>query len=213
MDIEHVWITAQPSLREHIGFNIYDIWVQRMEALQFGEDFIVFSVPNKHFADYVDKNIWPKVSEVLLALTGVKFKFLHQEKADELVVAPTTTTIQEPREIKGILADKTFDSFVVGACNQFAHAASLAVAESPGDNQYNPLFIYGPTGLGKTHLLHAIANQVVQIHPNIHPLYLTTEVFMNDMIENIRFKTMSSFKETDYLKSQLTNQNKTIKEL
>jgi chromosomal replication initiator protein len=195
MNIEEIWITAQPSLREHIGLNIYDIWIERMEATHFGEDSIHFLVPNKHFAEYVEKNIWPKITEILLALTGQHIQFVSIDKSSAIESIKPLNKMQVTRVIEGIPPKKTFDNFVVGVCNQFAHAASLAVADSPGDNQYNPLFIYGSTGLGKTHLLYAIANKVAQYHPNVHPLYLTAELFMNDMIENIRFKTMSSFKQ------------------
>jgi chromosomal replication initiator protein len=194
MNVEQIWLSAQPTLREHIGFNIYDIWVHRMEPKDFGEDYILFIVPNKYFGDYVEKNIWPKIAEVLLALTGTLFTYKFAENSQtESTISPEIP--KEVRIIEGIPQNKIFDNFVVGACNQFAHAAALAVAESPGDNQYNPLFIYGSTGLGKTHLLYAIANQIAKTNPNIQPLYLTAEIFMNDMIENIRFKTMSSFKQ------------------
>ena len=86
----------------------------------------------------------------------------------------------------------TFDNFVVGSSNQFAHAASLAVANQPG-NAYNPLFIYGGVGLGKTHLLHAIAAQISQKAPNLILEYLSAETFINDLINSIRYEKMPAF--------------------
>ena len=93
----------------------------------------------------------------------------------------------------GISPEKQFKNFVVGKCNEFAHAASLAVAESPGDHLYNPLFIYGSTGLGKTHLLHAIANLVYDENPDTQILYVTSEQFINEYIYAIRHKQFSEF--------------------
>lgn len=95
----------------------------------------------------------------------------------------------------GVHADKVFDNFVVGACNQFAHAAALAVAETPGEAQYNPLFIYGGTGLGKTHLLHAIGNAVRAQEPSARILYVTAEQFTNELIDALRFRRMPAFRE------------------
>ena len=88
---------------------------------------------------------------------------------------------------------KTFESFVPASSNRLAHAAALTVAETPG-RSYNPLFIYGPSGLGKTHLLHAIGNWVTQNYPTYRVLYVTTETFMNDFVEAIRTKSNLSFK-------------------
>ena len=98
-----------------------------------------------------------------------------------------------PRPARGqssISPDKTFDNFVVGACNAFAHATAGAVAESPGTQQYNPLYIYGSTGLGKTHLLHAIGNQILLKQPDAHVLYISAEQFTNDLIDAIRYRRM-----------------------
>ncbi len=88
----------------------------------------------------------------------------------------------------------TFDKFVVGSCNQFAHAAALGAAESPG-NTYNPLFIYGGTGLGKTHLMHAIGHSIKQNNKHLRVSYFTSEKFMNDLINAIRYEKTSAFRE------------------
>lgn len=103
--------------------------------------------------------------------------------------------IAERRVISGIPENKTFDNFVVGSSNQFAHAAAQAVADKLGDSQYNPLFIYGSTGLGKTHLLHAIANSVLMRNPETTPIYVTAEIFTNELIEHIRTRRMNAFRQ------------------
>ena len=98
------------------------------------------------------------------------------------------------RAHQGLSREKTFDSFIVGDCNQFAHAAASAVADDPGDRQYNPLFIYGSTGLGKTHLMHAVGNRIVQHQPGTRVIYVTAEEFTNEMIDALRYKQMHEFR-------------------
>jgi chromosomal replication initiator protein len=106
---------------------------------------------------------------------------------------PTPTPVEPVAQ--GIYRDKDFTNFIVGSCNQFAHAAAQAVAESPGDTQYNPLFIYGGTGLGKTHLLHAIGNRVLAADPGARILYMTGEQFTNELISALRWKHMHDFRD------------------
>ena len=99
-----------------------------------------------------------------------------------------------PADHFGLARDKTFENFVVGDCNQFAHAAASAVADDPGERQYNPLFIYGGTGLGKTHLMHAVGNRIVGRHPASRVIYVTAEQFTNEMIDALRYKQMPEFR-------------------
>ncbi len=101
----------------------------------------------------------------------------------------------ERTDLTDLAPGKTFDSFIIGDCNQFAHAASLAVADTPGDRHYNPLFIYGSTGLGKTHLLNAIGHHIRRHRPETRILYVTAEEFTNELIESLRYKKMSAFRE------------------
>jgi chromosomal replication initiator protein len=108
---------------------------------------------------------------------------------------PRRANPRPPRGHSSISPDKTFDNFVVGACNAFAHATARAVAETPGTQQYNPLYIYGSTGLGKTHLLHAIGSHILLKQPDAHVLYISAEQFTNDLIDAIRYRRMPSFRD------------------
>jgi len=121
----------------------------------------------------------------------------------ELKVTPTSpqnTEHQDPAPAKHTAFDSslnskyTFDSFVVGSCNQFAHAASLAVAEAPGKT-YNPLYLYGGVGLGKTHLMHACGHAIKQRNPHLRLCYLSSERFMNELINSIRYDKTQAFRE------------------
>jgi chromosomal replication initiator protein len=108
---------------------------------------------------------------------------------------PPASSIAGGGAALGVAPSKRFDTFVVGSCNQFAHAASEAVAGSPGSASYNPLFIYGGTGMGKTHLMHAIGNRVRRADPSARILYVTAEQFTNEMIDALRFRDMHGFRE------------------
>jgi chromosomal replication initiator protein len=111
-----------------------------------------------------------------------------EEGGDERPASP------EAAPLERLNPKYTFETFVVGSSNQFAHAAARAVAESPS-RSYNPLFLYGPVGLGKTHLLHAIGHHVRARHPGLKVQYLTAEQFVNQLINSLRFKSMPSFRE------------------
>ncbi len=127
----------------------------------------------------------------------------HAKESSDLVtevaVLPTPVAESLPQEVKPVFdptlnSKYTFDSFVVGSCNQFAHAASLAVAEAPGKT-YNPLYLYGGVGLGKTHLMHACGHAIKQRNPHLRLCYLSSERFMNELINSIRYDKTQAFRE------------------
>ncbi|MEI6610401.1 MAG: DnaA/Hda family protein, partial [Deltaproteobacteria bacterium] len=104
------------------------------------------------------------------------------------------TTSHKSKNISFLNNNYTFERFIVGPCNQFAHAASIAVAKQPAKN-YNPLFIYGGSGLGKTHLLNAIGLLTSSAHPELNIMYVSAEEFVNEMITSIRYDQMPKFRE------------------
>jgi chromosomal replication initiator protein len=120
----------------------------------------------------------------------------HEPKAKQTAAAKTAApAVQSRSKTFSFLNDNySFERFVVGSCNQFAHAASVAVAKQPAKN-YNPLFIYGGSGLGKTHLLNAIGLMANSIHPSLNIMYVSAEEFMNEMINSIRYDRMPKFRE------------------
>ena len=134
--------------------------------------------------DYVSKKYTLPIKVAIAEITGVNYEIrfiLPEEVKQEKAPAP----VQKNLYVPNLNPKYTFDTFVVGSNNKFAHAASLAVAESPGEI-YNPLFLYGGVGLGKTHLMHSIAHFILQKNPSSRILYVTSEEFTNEVIEAIR---------------------------
>ena len=155
---EGVWNEVSGRLREALNENTFSTWFGEVEAVELSESAFVLTVPNNFTRDWIDGHFVDLISAAVGEIAGergVRLK-IRQSPAEE----PPAPPIRRRDDSSGSLNAKyTFDSFVIGSSNRFAHAAALAVAEAPAQ-AYNPLFIYGGTGLGKTHLLQAIAQYV-----------------------------------------------------
>jgi len=213
MELGHLWEKALPRLERRVGSQPFDIWIKPLLLLSVQSGSIVFEVPNVYYSDWIRDNYHQDILEVLQQVCATEksdfgnferlsFKVAGQSKSGrnaaaqesgEAIDAQLPERPLSPLRSRKLNPQKKFESFVVGACNQFAHAASLAVSEFPGQN-YNPLFIYGCTGLGKTHLTQAIANQILKRESSSRVLYTTAESFVNEMINAIRFKKMEEFR-------------------
>lgn len=206
MDV--VWNEIQGSLRDRLGPQNYEIWIRPIELARATDTEVHLQVPNRYYRDWVEANYASTLSDALGQAAGrpvsVQFQIARRgpPKAPEAVApepsepdAPASSSTEPLRPVPGLAADKTFDNFVVGACNQFAHAAAQAVAEAPGEPQYNPLFIYGGTGLGKTHLVQAVGNHIRARYPDKNLLYVTAEQFTNELIDALRYRRMPDFRD------------------
>jgi chromosomal replication initiator protein len=198
--MREIWNQVQRRLETRLGAQAHDIWIRPIRLVALDGKVARLEVPNRYYSDWIRDNYEHDLLEELSTATGqdliLEFLFQAPEPvAEELTgsaaVLDEVASSSRPR----LMADKTFDNFVVGSCNKFAHAASLAVADFPGTH-YNPLFIYGDTGLGKTHLLHSIGNAVRAQNPAARVVYTTTEVFVNQLINALRFKKMEEFRNT-----------------
>lgn len=191
--MEHIWNLVKLAVREKVDPENYSIWIEPLEYHSSNTSTITLRAPTDYLAAYVQEHYGSVLNASLQHFddSGLNISF------DGLETPQASTPQESPQaqqsSASGQLTEHTFENFVVGNCNKFAHAASLAVTESLGDHQYNPLFIYGSTGLGKTHLLHSIANRVKEQNPNITTLYITAEQFTNELINSFLLRTYNEF--------------------
>lgn len=196
-NIDDLWNKVLERIQTRISKPSYETWVKSTKAHSLHGDAIVVAAPNFFNRDWLEGHYTHLTSEIIDELTGEKLDvyFISPDVHDlESYVPPTQRSVQQPSApkqsseatIQSMLNPKyTFDTFVIGSGNRFAHAASLAVAEAPA-KAYNPLFIYGGVGLGKTHLMHAIGHYVLEHNPGAKVVYLSSEKFTNEFINSIR---------------------------
>ncbi len=214
-EIDELWSKCALTLRESVSDAVWQMWLSKLVAVEISGDNLVLGVPNSVVRARIADRFLGLIRDAVIAESGrqldvslilvdddseVDLEGLHSPDESELrfpAPAPTTEVLQpaSSRASGSVRLDPrfTFDSFVAASSNRLALAAAQTVAETPG-RSYNPLFIYGASGLGKTHLLHAIGNWVVQNYPTHRVLYVTTETFLNDYVDSIRSRTTVAFK-------------------
>jgi chromosomal replication initiator protein len=183
------WDRVLAALRPLVNPGAYETWFRPTRLAGQAGSVLQVAVPNEMFAEWLRSQYMPAIRNVLpvagVGVTDVEF----------LPPRPMTSVAEPPSAPATPLNTRyTFDNFVVSSCNQFAHAAALAVSDQPG-RAYNPLFLYGFTGLGKTHLMQAIGNRVVQSRPGTRLRYLSSEQFVNELINAIRFEETPEFRD------------------
>jgi chromosomal replication initiator protein len=199
MTITSEWQDALAYIQGKVPKQVYDTWFTPIHLERIEDSTAHLGVPNKFFGDWLSQHYGTLLAEAVSTArggeeTGITFVIFqkHATKQSENNASSAATSRQHTgtRTKRGIQLNPkyTFKNFVVGAGNQFAHAACMAVAEQPA-KAYNPLFIYGETGLGKTHLLNAIGNYVAE-RTDLRIAYLTTEQFTNEVINSIRYDKM-----------------------
>lgn len=185
----------KPKIAAAISNDSYSTWFEPLELLEFSDGVCKLLVPNDFFRNWLKENYEPLILGLIKEITNEDVRIEYQNKKDEKN-KQKKVVVHKKSEIKNSFNTLyTFENFVVGASNQFANAACLAVANNPGKT-YNPLFIYGGVGLGKTHLLHAIGNFLI-LYNKISPekiCYTSSEVFTNEMINSIRYDRMEEFR-------------------
>ncbi len=196
--MDELWEAASDRLRERVGRQSFETWIKPIKPRMGRGGEYILDVPNKFFRDWLVEHFLGPIREVLASLgqQDVKVTISINEDLQKNSQSNEKRARREAHDsyrINNLIPKYTFANFVVGASNQFAHAASLAVANQPGEH-YNPLFIYGGVGLGKTHLVNAIGHHISQTRPGLKVMYLSSESFMNELIASLRRDKMDEFK-------------------
>ena len=190
-DLKTLWDKTLDIIKSELSEVSFNTWIKSCEPMSISSDTIKISVPNSFTQDILDKRYKDLVVNSIKAVCSKLYKIefiimsdgLDKDKNNTLEISKSIIVNDE---MSSTLNPKyTFKSFVIGNSNRFAHAASLAVAESPA-KAYNPLFIYGGVGLGKTHLMHAIGHYILESNPSAKVVYVSSEKFTNELINAIK---------------------------
>ncbi len=193
-NISDLWNNALANIEKKISKPSFETWLKSTKAHSLQGDTLTVTAPNEFARDWLEERYSQLIAGILYDITGEELgvKFIipqNQNEVEDEIPIPQKRNIKDDdhQELPlNMLNPKyTFDTFVIGSGNRFAHAASLAVAEAPA-KAYNPLFIYGGVGLGKTHLMHAIGHYVQDHNPSAKVVYLSSEKFTNEFINSIR---------------------------
>ena len=204
LSAENLWEEISGRLREALSDGTYSKWFGDVHELTIEGDTLVLTVPSEFSRDWIEGHFLGLIGAAVRDIVGIErplelrvapdAKASTEDRAGAEGVLPMVQRLPGRPESGGFNAKYTFDSFVIGSSNRFAHAAALAVAEAPAQ-AYNPLFIYGGTGLGKTHLLQAVAQYVAEHSSALSVRYVTSEAFVNDFINSLRDKRIEGFKQ------------------
>ncbi len=191
MPLEDIWNKSLSIIEKKVGANAFELWFKPIKLIQLKEQVATLEIPNRFFKDWVEDYYPSLINEVMEEIVGhplaVKFKIAEKEDS---AIRKSDARLEGRRQrlaSKGIYLNPkyTFGNFITGQSNQFAHAAAIAVAESLG-MVYNPLFIYGGVGLGKTHLITAVGNKVADKRHDYNILYVSSEQFTNEFVAAMR---------------------------
>jgi chromosomal replication initiator protein len=201
-ELEALWGQISSGLKAELGEGVFDRWFSTLHLAAVTSKSIRLAIPNSIYQVWIESNYSSQVQAALLPVVGAKraLEFVVENGAAVAAVAEDARLPEEPAEktddapdARGLNPRYVFDTFVVGSNSEFAHAASLAVAKSPS-RTYNPLFIHGGVGLGKTHLLHAIGHHLAQSRRGAKVAYVRSETFTNEFIQAIQVNGLVKFR-------------------
>ena len=199
---QSVWNQVVNRLKLRLTATAFETWIATAVVQEWRENCLIIQVENPFVLNHLKKTYQPIIAEEVAAVIGypIEIQLTTSQPKNVAIVGETDTKKlshqrdQESPKLSQLNPRYTFSRFVVGPTNRMAHAASLAVAESPG-REFNPLFLCGGVGLGKTHLMQAIAHYRLELYPNANVFYVSTEQFTNDLITSIRQDSMEGFRE------------------
>jgi len=195
--LKEIWQNVLGTLEPRLSKHSFETWIRPLQPLGFYNNNIFFTVPDSFTRDWLINHYAPLIKTIIRNLLSedVQLEFLIHDEIPETLLTRLQRSSLEDKFLEGVQLHPryTFETFVVGNSNRFAHAACMAVAESPAA-AYNPLFIYGGVGLGKTHLMHAIGHYIINNNKNLKVMYVTTEKFTNELISAIREDDTEEFR-------------------
>lgn len=193
-NLDTVWEKTLESIANLLSKPSFETWFKPTKPVSLDGNVLTIEVPNDFAREWLESRYSSLLSSTIRDLIEeeIELRFVTPEKSETVKVSTTTP---QSAQTPSLNPKYTFESFVVGESNRFAHAASLAVAEAPG-KAYNPLFIYGGVGLGKTHLMQAVGHFVLKSHPDYRVVYVSSEKFTNELINAIRFNRTPQFRDT-----------------
>lgn len=200
MNLDNIWNNTLQKIEKVVGIGVFDLWFKPMKLIGLDDSYATIEIPNRFFREWIE-DFYPNTLESIIGdivNQPLKIEYRIAEK-ENLQIKSTIKALESRRSWlsgRGIYLNPkyTFETFVVGNSNQLANAAARKVAENPGFS-YNPLFIYGGVGLGKTHLMNAIGNLIIDINTSKSICYLSSEQFINEVVYSLRNDKMSEFKE------------------
>lgn len=201
--VDNLWEDVLSVLKPQLNDESYELWLRPVRPLSLDGKRLVLQVPNAFFADWLRDHYQTQLETLLRERAGEGIQLSFEVNPSAAITpapsltrpTPTAPLLSAAPAMETYLNPRyTFDTFVVGHSNRFAQAASQAVANEPGKS-YNPLFLYGGVGLGKTHLMHAIGNHMLKTNPRARVLYTSSEKFINEFIDALRFEKMPQFRQ------------------
>jgi chromosomal replication initiator protein len=199
MEDVKIWEEVLKEAKKHCSDDVVSTWLKPLSIVEVRGDLITLKAPNKFYKNWVDEKYLDTMKKIFKEGLSIDadVRIITGETARQQTL-PQAAPVYAPVETRSggnanFNREYTFENFVVGSSNQFSHAACLAVSEGHFQT-YNPLFIYGSTGLGKTHLMQAAGNRIIEKYPKLKVLYITSEAFTNDMIQSLKTKRMDEFR-------------------
>jgi len=195
--LEEIWGSALKLIKNELTEVSFNTWLKTIEPLTLNDNCIVLGAPNEFTKGILEARYLTLIKNAIKQVTGIDFDIKFLIPGEDISNNIGQTITNDPAESNSARAQLNpkyvFDTFVIGNSNRFAHAASLAVAEAPA-KAYNPLFIYGGVGLGKTHLMHAIGHYILNQNPRANVIYVSSEKFTNELINSIRDDKNAEFR-------------------
>lgn len=206
-DAKDIWKECLGIIKENVPFLTYHTWFLPIKPYEVDNNILKIYVPNNFFIEWIEEHYNTLIKRMISQVLGPDGKLVYvileekeetsapvKEEKKQNVAAPEQSNLTKPKDFESYLNPRyIFENFIKGEGNQLARAAAYAVSENPGQTSFNPLFIYGGVGLGKTHLIQAIGNKILDRYPEKRVIYLSSDVFTVEFVEAIQNNTVNEF--------------------